>query len=53
VTNHNIRILSSQKDDSLSFETTAKTYRYMDEDEEAAEAAKVAAAAKSRKGKRR
>ncbi len=52
VTNHNIRILSGQKDGTLSFETTAKTYRYMDEDEEAAEAAKVAAASK-KKGKRR
>lgn len=52
VTNHNIRIVSGQKDGTLSFETTAKTYRYMDEDEEAAEAAKVAAASK-KKGKRR
>ena len=52
VTNHNIRILSGQKDGTLSFETTAKTYRYMDEDEEAAEAAKATAAAK-KKGKRK
>lgn len=52
VTNHNIRIVRGQKADVLSFETTAKTYRYMDEDEEAAEAAKAAAAAK-KKGKRK
>lgn len=53
VTNHNIRIVSGSKEDkdSLSFETTAKTYRYMDEEEEAAEAAK--ATAKTKKGKRR
>jgi type IV pilus assembly protein PilO len=52
VTNHNIRIARGQQEGVLSFETTAKTYRYMDEDEEAAEAARTAAAAK-KKGKRK
>lgn len=51
VTNHNIRIVAGKAENTLSFETTAKTYRYMDEDEEAAEAAKTAA--KMKKGKRR
>ncbi len=37
VTNHNIRILSGQKDGTLSFETTAKTYRYLDPEEIAAQ----------------
>lgn len=53
VTNHNIRITSSDKGGPLTFETTAKTYRYMDEDEEAAEEAKAAAAAKGKKKGRR
>ncbi len=54
VTNHNIRITSSDKSGQLTFETTAKTYRYMDEEEEAAEEAKAAAAAKGKnKGRRK
>jgi type IV pilus assembly protein PilO len=55
VTNHNIRISSTEKGEVLAFETTAKTYRYMDEEEEAVEASKAAAAAKGKgkKGKRK
>jgi|LNFM01.1.fsa_nt_gb type IV pilus assembly protein PilO len=53
VTNHNIRITSGDSG-VLAFETTAKTYRYMDEEEEAAESAKAAAAAKGKqKGRRK
>lgn len=53
VTNHNIRITSGAGG-ALVFDTTAKTYRYMDEEEEAAESAKAAAAAKGKqKGRRK
>jgi type IV pilus assembly protein PilO len=33
VTNHNVKI-APQKDGNLLLQTTAKTYRYMDEEEE-------------------
>ncbi|MGD9604144.1 MAG: type 4a pilus biogenesis protein PilO, partial [Bradyrhizobium sp.] len=52
VTNHNIRIAPKDQG-KLFLETTAKTYRYMDEDEELAEQKKAAAAAaKAGKGRR-
>ena len=44
VTSHDIRIKSSGKDDKLVMETTAKTYRYLDEKEEQEAAAKNAKA---------
>lgn len=50
VTNHNIHISSKVDDPRLTLETTAKTYRYMDEDEEAAEAERLAKPAKGAKG---
>jgi len=52
VTNHNIRIAPKEQG-KLFLETTAKTYRYMDEEEELAEQKKAAAtAAKAGKGRR-
>jgi len=48
VTNHNIRIVP-RDNGALALETTAKTYRYMDEGEELAE--QQAADAKAKKGK--
>lgn len=41
VTNHNISIMPGVPAGKLVLETTAKTYRYMDEEEEAAEHAKA------------
>ncbi len=43
VTNHNISITPLGESGKLVLETTAKTYRYMDEEEEAAEKAKAPA----------
>lgn len=43
VTNHNISITPLGDSGKLVLETTAKTYRYMDEEEEAAEKAKAPA----------
>ncbi len=43
VTNHNISITPLGNSGKLVLETTAKTYRYMDEEEEAAEKAKAPA----------
>jgi type IV pilus assembly protein PilO len=43
VTNHNISITPLRESGKLVLETTAKTYRYMDEEEEAAEKAKAPA----------
>lgn len=51
VTNHNIRVIPKESGE-LVLETTAKTYRYMDEEEELAEQEK-AAKAKGGKAKRR
>ncbi len=52
VTNHDIRIQPNDKG-SLTLETTAKTYRYMDEGEELAEQQKAADAAKKKQGRRK
>ncbi len=47
VTNHNLHIFSpTASDTKLTLETTAKTYRYMDDDEEAAEAERLKNATK-------
>ncbi len=46
VTNHNIHISSRQSGAKLTLETTAKTYRYMDEEEESKKAPSNAPRAK-------
>ena len=46
VTNHNIHISSRQSGAKLTLETTAKTYRYMDEEEESKKAPSTAPRAK-------
>lgn len=53
VTLHDITIKTDDKDayDVLSFELTAKTYRYLDDTEVAAEKSKAAPAEKGKKGK--
>lgn len=44
VTSHNIHIKAAGKDGMLSLDTTAKTYRYMDPEEEMAEQSRTAKA---------
>jgi type IV pilus assembly protein PilO len=53
VTLHDITIKTDDKDsyDVLSFELTAKTYRYLDDTEVAAEKSKSAPSEKGKKGK--
>lgn len=50
VTNHNIHISSKSDGAKLTLETTAKTYRYMDDEEEAAEAERMLKASKGKNG---
>ena len=54
VTLHDIKIKPDTKDayDALSFELTAKTFRYLDDAEVAAEKGKAAPSAKGKKGKK-
>ena len=54
VTLHDIKIKPDTKDayDVLSFELTAKTFRYLDDAEVAAEKGKAAPSGKGKKGKK-